>query len=103
MGSVAAAAVLSADHKTIPPEAASEVAPNTPTTGIETTSVESVNGGISSISRSSDLGVKLAPTSEKEAGGAARVRLVVGVLTAGGHADRRQAVRDTWGSDPRYA
>ena len=29
------------------------------------------------------------------------VRMFVGVLTAGAHADRRQAARETWASDPR--
>lgn len=30
------------------------------------------------------------------------VRLVVGVLTAAGNAARRDAIRETWGADPRY-
>ena len=32
-----------------------------------------------------------------------RVRLVVGVLTAASNVERRDAVRETWGADPRHA
>lgn len=34
---------------------------------------------------------------------AGEVRLVVGVLTAAGNVARRDAVRETWGADPRCA
>lgn len=92
---------MDAGHKTIPPVAASETAANAAPTGVETIASASVNGGVGSTPRSPDLGVSHAPTSEIEVDGASKVRLVVGVLTAGRHVDRRQAVRETWGSDPR--